>query len=210
MTVFSAMVGAVIVSPHGSPVAARETPIMMHAAYSLQSFGYFQRGGIKEMVNFFGRTFVQQSEFNIRKSVNHQEYKCHVYVAGDGLAGVIFADEEYPPRVAFTLLSKMLDEFRELFPSGSWRQATQDGGCPFPKLDEYVEKYQDPHNADTLMKIMKDLDETKIILHKTIDSAIDRGQKLDELIDKSNDLSTMSKSFYKDTKDLNKCSCVLL
>ena len=75
MTVFSAMVGAVIVSPHGqleanlrvtenflsmklvsmsiyrcrhtagSPVAARETPIMMHAAYSLQSFGYFQRGG---------------------------------------------------------------------------------------------------------------------------------------------------------------------
>eukprot|EP00301_Raphidiophrys_heterophryoidea_P009923 c1493_g1_i1.p2 GENE.c1493_g1_i1~~c1493_g1_i1.p2 ORF type:complete len:120 (-),score=26.99 c1493_g1_i1:217-576(-) len=89
-------------------------------------------------------------------------------------------------------------------------QAEADNSFPLPKLEEFVAKYQDPHNADPLMKIMKDLDETKVILHKTIDSALERGQKLDELIDKSNDLSAMSKSFYKQSKDLNKCSCVIL
>lgn len=40
---------------------------------------------------------------------------------------------------------------------------------------------QDPTAADKLAKIQKDLDETKIILHKTIESVLDRGEKLDQV-----------------------------
>eukprot|EP00301_Raphidiophrys_heterophryoidea_P009924 c1493_g1_i2.p1 GENE.c1493_g1_i2~~c1493_g1_i2.p1 ORF type:complete len:213 (-),score=41.59 c1493_g1_i2:217-855(-) len=189
---------------------AQDAPVMLCGAHDLSSFGYFQRGGLKEMTTFFGRTFVRQTDPSFRKTIRHQEYNCHVYVASDQLSGVIFADEEYPSRVAFTLLNKVLDDFRAAYPAGNWRTAEADNSFPLPKLDEFVAKYQDPHNADPLMKIMKDLDETKVILHKTIDSALERGQKLDELIDKSNDLSAMSKSFYKQSKDLNKCSCVIL
>lgn len=35
--------------------------------------------------------------------------------------------------------------------------------------------------ADKLTKIQQDLDETKIILHKTIESVLDRGEKLDQV-----------------------------
>lgn len=38
------------------------------------------------------------------------EYLCHVYVRSDGLAGVVVADSEYPPRVCFTLLDKVSPE----------------------------------------------------------------------------------------------------
>eukprot|EP00300_Choanocystis_sp_HF-7_P024557 c26048_g1_i1.p1 GENE.c26048_g1_i1~~c26048_g1_i1.p1 ORF type:complete len:212 (+),score=44.85 c26048_g1_i1:87-722(+) len=192
------------------PDTVRDLPIMLCSAFELSSFGYFQRSGVREMTTFFSRTFVRQTDPGFRKTIKHQEYNCHIFVATDELAGVIFADEEYPPRVAFTVLSKVMDDFRGEFKSGSWRQATVDNSCVFPMLDDAIQRYQDPHNADALLRIMKDLDETKVILHKTIDSALTRGQKLDELIEKSNDLSSMSKSFYKQSKDLNRCSCVIL
>lgn len=40
---------------------------------------------------------------------------------------------------------------------------------------------QDPAAADKLARIQRDLDETKIILHKTIESVLDRGEKLDQV-----------------------------
>ncbi|EAY76604.1 hypothetical protein OsI_04553 [Oryza sativa Indica Group] len=50
----------------------------------------------------------------------------------------------------------------------------------------------DPAEADKLMKIQRDLDETKIILHKTIESVLQRGERLDSLVEKSSDLSAAS------------------
>ena len=48
-------------------------------------------------------------------------------------------------------------------------------------------------------------DETKIVLHQTIDSVLRRGEKLDNLVDKSNDLSLASQMFYKQAKRSNSC-----
>ncbi|MCO5611300.1 hypothetical protein L7F22_065552 [Adiantum nelumboides] len=52
---------------------------------------------------------------------------------------------------------------------------------------------KDPTEADKLLKIQKELDETKHILHKTIDNVLERGEKLDSLIvEKSSNLSLAS------------------
>ena len=47
------------------------------------------------------------------------------------------------------------------------------------------------------MKIQKELDETKIVLHKTIESVLERGEKIDSLVAKSDGLSSQSKLFYQ-------------
>ena len=65
-----------------------------------------------------------------------------------------------------------------------------------PQLKEYIVKYQDPQQADSIMKIQRELDETKIVLHKTIESVLERGEKIDTLVEKSNDLSAQSRMFY--------------
>ena len=39
------------------------------------------------------------------------EYNVHCHLRTDGLAGTIIADLEYPPRVAFVLLSIILERF---------------------------------------------------------------------------------------------------
>lgn len=69
-----------------------------------------------------------------------------------------------------------------------------------PELKEYLTKYQDPQQADSIMKIQKELDETKIVLHKTIESVLQRGEKIDDLVAKSDGLSAQSKMFYSTCK----------
>jgi hypothetical protein len=54
------------------------------------------------------------------------------------------------------------------------------------------------------MKIQKELDETKIVLHKTIESVLQRGEKIDDLVAKSDGLSAQSKMFYSG------CPCSIL
>lgn len=47
------------------------------------------------------------------------DYRCHVYVRSDNLGGTVIADQEYPPRVAFTFLNKVLDQYAEDHPKHS-------------------------------------------------------------------------------------------
>ena len=48
-------------------------------------------------------------------------------------------------------------------------------------MEAAIVKYQDPMEADKILKIQKELDDTKVVLHKTIDSVLARGEKLDNL-----------------------------
>jgi synaptobrevin family protein YKT6 len=41
--------------------------------------------------------------------------------------------------------------------------------------------------------------------HKTIESVLKRGEKLDDLIDKSNDLSALSKAMYQASRKKGCC-----
>jgi len=50
------------------------------------------------------------------------------------------------------------------------------------------------------MKVQAELDETKVVLHKTIESVLERGEKLDSLVQRSDALSAQSKMFYKTAK----------
>lgn len=55
------------------------------------------------------------------------------------------------------------------------------------------------------MKIQQELDETKIVLHKTIESVLERGEKIDNLVARSEGLSTASKMFYTQVRRQNLC-----
>lgn len=178
-------------------------PILLTNAMDLTSFGYFQRGTVKEMIFFVSRTIAKRTPIGRRQSVQHEDYLVHAYNRNN-LVGLVFANTEYPPRSAFSVVNKVLDEYTAQ-KGNSWQQAIADNKDSLPFLEDALAKYQDPVEADKLMKIQKELDETKIILHKTIDSVLDRGEKLDTLVDKSNDLSMASQLFYQQAKKNNQC-----
>eukprot|EP00033_Pygsuia_biforma_P002989 GCRY01003290.1.p1 GENE.GCRY01003290.1~~GCRY01003290.1.p1 ORF type:complete len:206 (+),score=32.19 GCRY01003290.1:133-750(+) len=182
----------------------------MAEAFHLQSFGFFQKGSVKDFATFFSRTLAFNTNLGVRQSVEHQDYLCHVHSRLDGISGVVIADHEYPQRVAFSLLSKLGEEFKKKY-SDIYNKVPhpmpQD--MPFPDIESSIVKFQDPAKGDELTAIQRQLDDTKIVLHKTIDSVLQRGQKLDDLVDKSDDLSRQSKMFYKTAKKQNGC-CVVM
>jgi hypothetical protein len=74
---------------------------------------------------------------------------------------VIITDQEYPVRPAFSLLSKLLDEFTAKIPQSSFSKPS---AISFPDINNYLQKYQDPRHADNIMRVQQELDETKIVL----------------------------------------------
>jgi len=123
-----------------------------------------------------------------------------------GSVGVIIADQEYPVRPAFSLLTKLLEDFIAKVPASSY---STPAAISFPEVNTYLQKYQDPRQADAIMKVQQELDETKIILHKTIESVLERGEKINDLVDRSNALSAQSKAFYKTAKKQNSCCMIM-
>jgi synaptobrevin family protein YKT6 len=174
----------------------------------LSSFSFYQKGSVGEFMSFFSKTVAERTPQTQRQSVQENNYTAHVYNRGgaEQLAGVIITDQEYPVRPAFSLLAKMLDEFISKVPQSSFKNPSS---ISFPEINTYIQKYQDPRQADAIMKVQQELDETKIVLHKTIESVLQRGEKLDNLVDRSNALSAQSKMFYKTAKKQNSC-CVIM
>ncbi|KAG6739873.1 hypothetical protein POTOM_057491 [Populus tomentosa] len=188
------------VNPEGSD------PVILANACDVSHFGYFQRSSVREFIVFVGRTVAKRTPPGQRQSVQHEgpitefcvlglelnyaEYKVHAYNR-NGLCALGFMDDHYPVRSSFSLLDKVIEEYQKNF-GESWRTAQADSSQPWPYLNEALTKFQDPAEADKLLKIQRELDETKIILHKTIDSVLARGEKLDSLVEKSSDLSAAS------------------
>lgn len=159
-------------------------------------------------MKFFSKTVVERTKQSQRQSVQESTYTFHSYNRGgpEQLAAIMITDQEYPVRPAFSLLQKVLDEFTTTVPKAAYSNPSS---VSFPQLQTYLEKYQDPKQADAIMRVQNELDETKIILHKTIESVLERGTKLDDLVDRSNALSSSSKMFYKKAKQQNSC-CIIM
>lgn len=58
-------------------------------------------------MKFTSKILVERTSVASRSSVKEQEYMAHVYIRGDNLAAVIISDQEYPNRVAHTLINKV-------------------------------------------------------------------------------------------------------
>jgi len=176
----------------------------LKSAHDLQSFGYFQRGSIKEFMVFTGSIIVERSSKGSRASVKEQDYMCHVFVNQDGLSGVAICDKDYPQRVAFNMLNKVVDEFAAQITATVYTEADP-STYSFTQCESFLEKYQNPSDADPMTRVQSELDETKIIVYNTIEQVLQRGEKLDDLVAKSEGLSTSSRTFYKTAKKTNAC-----
>ncbi|KAH8889848.1 snare-like protein [Thozetella sp. PMI_491] len=173
----------------------------------LSSYSRFTKGSYSEFMTVFAKTVAERTSGGQRQDVEEQDLTFHSYARTEGVCGIAITDHEYPSLVAHQLLSKIVDDFLSAHPRSSWSTGTPT--FVMPEFKGYLTKYQDPQQADSILKIQKELDETKITLHKTIESVLQRGEKIDDLVAKSDGLSAQSKMFYQQAKKQNSC-CVLM
>lgn len=180
-------------------------PLKLGQSKKLDSFSYFQQGSILQGITASSRIVVQRTQPNTRQTVELEDipFYVHVYVRSDGLCGSCVADKDYPARVAFTYLSSQLSQYEQYQPH--WSNITIDQNNEIEFLNNDIIKYQNPNQADNLTRIQSNLDDITQIMHKNIEEVLKRGEHLDTLMEKSDDLSTASKVFYKQAKKTNQC-----
>lgn len=120
--------------------------------------------------------------------VSEKEYNIYALCI-DNYTIIMTADREYQQRVAFSMLDYIYQKMNDTL-----------------DLDDIIKKYQ--NLTDEIYKIQKTIDATKCIMVDAIDKVLERGEKIDDLVSKSNDLSEGSKLFYKETKKMNSC-CII-
>ena len=63
-------------------------PVLFGVGTDLSSFGFFQRGSVKEMLTFVARTVAKRTLVGQRQTVQNEEYYCHAYNR-DGMVRIL-------------------------------------------------------------------------------------------------------------------------
>lgn len=94
---------------------------------------------------FMAKTVSERTQPTQRQSIQENNFTAHVHArpAVDGISGVLVSDSEYPVRVAFSLLNKLLEEFLMKVPKSSWQAQAMEiastGSIPSKAMESFVQ-----------------------------------------------------------------------
>jgi len=177
----------------------------------LGQFGWWYRSQVAEFIQFGSRQVAQHTKPGAVDSIlpddEHSaiEYCIHGYCDPKGvLAATMVTAPDYPAKIVYRLLNQLVCQFASKH--GGLSGVNADTDIEFRQLRECLQKYQDPTNAGTVPQLSNKIEETKEVLYKTIDQVLQRGQSLESLMAKSDDLSSSSMTFYKTSKKTRCCT----
>jgi len=164
------------------------------------------KGTAKEVLIFVSRQVARRTDRSFKNSISHKGFLCNVMVEEDGLCAAVMAEQGYPQRVSWNLCDDALEAFRD--ENGfeeRWSKMKRDHNISVPKLRELLERYQDTANVDKVKNLQRKVEETTEVAQLAIEDLLARGENLDRMVSKSEELSANSKVFLKSTKKLKTC-----
>jgi len=155
--------------------------------------------------------FVNVSRLILEKIANQAEGKMSYaydryffhYSAGDGLIFLCMTDEQFPRRIAFAFLDDVKNRFLSMY-RASYRDAMTFGmneefSRVLKKLMEYFS--YDP-SVDKIGNVQKKVDETKKIMVENIERVLDRGERIELLVSRTEHLEDSSYKFARSSTAL--------
>lgn len=184
-----------------------KTPILLSSASDLSFLSIFERGTVLQFLNFNSRLVISRTPADQNLEVALEKGICFSIVNSDHIGVTLICDEEYPRRVAFDLLFKILEEFNSFIYKNkiNIKTITADTDIKFTYLQTILKEWQNPNEKDNILKLQNELNDVQGIMKKNLQELLSREENLEKLMDKSKDLSTTSVQFYKKAKATNKC-----
>ena len=159
---------------------------------------------IEETCRFLSKTLAVYCQPGSRTSVVHEQMLINVYHRVDSLTCVVFSNEDYPKRLAYALCAKSLESFVEKYGT-TWNTSAKDSIFEFKELKKIVKDFERPENQDSITRLLQTTEETKEIISEALNKIIIRGETLEDLVFKSEELSSRAKIFYKETQKKKCC-----
>ena len=145
----------------------------------LSDIGWPYRKNTTEIIDFAAKQLCAAENQAKCISAHEKDFVFHVFRNRTDLTAVVVADETYPSRSAFLVLKKA------------------------------ITTYQDPREADKLLKIRSNLEEAQQIMVQNLEAAIGRGEKLSTMVEKADDISKSSKLFAREADKMNSCCSII-
>lgn len=151
--------------------------------YDVNDIPFFYRNSTKDLLRFLSKTVAERTQ-NKKLCVTEKDYIVYINNTKNCTITAV-TDKDYPSRVIFSMIDNIINEEKLI------------------DLDKTIEKYQNPNEADQILKIQQSIETTKVTMVDAIDKVFERGEKIDDLVAKSSELSANSKTFYKQSKKMN-------
>ena len=182
-------------------------PIILSSAFSLSFVSIFQRGTLKDFLNFHSRLVIERVSQDTHAQVQLEKGICFAIANSDKIGVTMICDEEYPKRVAIDFLLKVHNDFKTFMSEKKLdlNLYTNDTDVKYPNIATEIEEWQDPSKKDNLMKLQNELNDVTDIMRQNLNELLKREENLEKLMEKSNDLSSTSVNFYKQAKKTNSC-----
>ena len=184
-----------------------DKPIILSSAFALSFISIFQRGTLKDFLNFHSRLVIERVAKDTHAQVQLEKGICYAISNSDKIGVTMICDEEYPKRVAIDFLLKIHDNFKTFLQEKKLdlNMYTADTDVKYDYIANEIEAWQDPSKKDTLMKLQNELNDVTDIMRQNLNELLKREENLESLMQKSNDLSATSVNFYKQAKKTNSC-----
>lgn len=151
--------------------------------FASNEFNFFTRSSAKEFTTFASNELIKRYRDTQLLQIPYEKYIAYLY---HNPKIVIITDEIFNKRNIMNLI--------------------RDLSLKKKITNENIINYEKP---DKIQEIQEQLDETVDIMYKNIDQILERGEKLEDLVNKSEDLSSHSRAFYYESKKMNRCCFIL-
>eukprot|EP01089_Gocevia_fonbrunei_P017082 TRINITY_DN5453_c0_g1_i1.p1 TRINITY_DN5453_c0_g1~~TRINITY_DN5453_c0_g1_i1.p1 ORF type:complete len:153 (+),score=21.68 TRINITY_DN5453_c0_g1_i1:323-781(+) len=117
------------------------------------------------------------------------------------------SDQEFPRRIAFSFLDDIKGRFLSQY-KNSYRTAMPNGMSDFARvLKSQMSYYSYDPSVDKIQNVQTKLEETKQVMVENIDRILERGERIELLVDKASDLSDSSFKFTAASRKLKWTMC---
>eukprot|EP00299_Pterocystis_sp_00344_P007745 c2653_g1_i1.p1 GENE.c2653_g1_i1~~c2653_g1_i1.p1 ORF type:complete len:218 (-),score=50.89 c2653_g1_i1:4-657(-) len=135
-----------------------------------------------------------------KMSYQYDRYMFH-YIVDGGLTFLCMTDNTIGRRIPFVFLEDAKTRFRQMF-SGKWESAAA-YGCN-EEFKKTLKKLMETHGmeSDRLDRVKGEIDEVKNVMVGNIEKVLGRGEKIDLLVGKTENLNQQAFRFKKQSKRL--------
>mmetsp|Transcript_2915 Transcript_2915/g.3338 ORF Transcript_2915/g.3338 Transcript_2915/m.3338 type:complete len:235 (-) Transcript_2915:95-799(-) len=158
--------------------------------------------------NFPTITRVLLSKIPVQDGKMSYVYDAHVfhYIVEDEMTYLCLADEEFKRRIPFLFLEDIKEKFKAAF-SDEERQ----NAIAFTMNDDFsrvlrkqMEYFNENPNADKLTRVRNQIDDVKGVMVENIEKVLQRGEKIELLVDKTDRMQQAAFKFEKSAKKLKR------
>jgi vesicle-associated membrane protein 7 len=145
---------------------------------------------------------------NKKCSCVYDKYVFH-YDVSDNLIYLCMSDEEFPRAIAFQFLSEIRDRFIRSFGDRAQSAIAFAFNADFAReLESQMNRANNNENDPKINRIRGEIAEVKDTMMENIDKVLQRGEKIELLVDKTEELEQHAFKFQRGARNLKRQMCL--